>query len=632
MPEDIDPRKLMEAVKVGFEKMRHHRKVRMRILAQYVGRFYQRTMQDWREDNKAFPINLMHKAVTTLVPNLVYADPKARVTTNYMAYREYAEVLALATNHLSYEINLRHTLRQCITDAIILVGWIKTGIGTSSQTIDLDGVEHDPGQPYADRVDPDDMTIDPFARTLEEAYFIGNRFRISKTALFESELINAADIEKLGTRYDYPNWSEATTLSNSHDSMSYMAANTGLVEYVDLVEVYLPTQNLIMTVPYDPGGTGYSDKMILREVEYEGPERGPYHMLGFAFAPDNIMPVAPAQMWYDLHMMANRVARKIARQSDRQKRVLAYEASAWEDAADIVDADDGESIRVDDVDAIKEIDFGGANEEGYQYMEWAERHFSDVAMNIDLLSGSASNENTATQAEIVQANTSVRLSDMQNLVYQFTGDVMGDMMFFLHTDPLIELPLVKRTHGQDQQVHYTPEMREGDWMDYNVRVIPYSMGRQDPNIRVRRLMEFTGNGIPALGVAFQTLGPAFNMEAAVNLLGREMGIEELDQIINSEALQQMTQRMQQLLEQGVPLDQKAIKMITNPLGAQVAGVLEPGSPDAEQGARINQGQPNPRATMKSGVGPDQERNAMAQETAGELQSTYVGSQRYAGRS
>ncbi len=629
MAQEIDPRKLMEAVKVGFDKMRHHRKVRIRILSQYVGRFYQRTMQDARMDNKAFPVNLMHKAITTMVPNLVYSEPKARISTNFMAYREYAEVLALATNHLSYEINLRHTLRQTITDAIITAGWIKTGLGSSAQTIDLDGVEHDPGQPYADRVDPDDMTIDPFARTLEEAYFIGNRFRISKPALLESGLLKSEDVEKLGSRFDYPDWSEASKLSNSHDSLSYMSANNGLVEYVDLVEVYLPNELKIVTIPYDPtGGSSYGESgksPILREVEYEGPERGPYHMLGFAFAPDNIMPIAPAQIWYDLHMMANRVARKIARQNDRQKKILAYEASAWEDAADIIDADDGESIRVDDVDAIKEVDFGGAAEDGYQYMEWAERHFSDIAMNIDLLAGSGSNEATATQAEIVQANTSVRLSDMQNLVYNFTGDAMRDMMFFLHTDPLIELPLVKRSKGHDEQVHYTPEMREGDWMDYNLKVIPYSMARQDPNVRTRRLLEFTGNGIPALGVAFQTLGPAFNMEAAVNLLGREMGIDELDQIINSEALQQMTQRMQQLLEQGIPLDAKAMKMITNPLSSGVAGVME--NPETQ----MNPGQPNPRATMQSGITPDQERNARAQETAGELQSTYAGDQTFAGQ-
>lgn len=624
MPESVEPRKLMKSVQVGFDKMRHFRRARMRILTQYVGRFYQRRRQDSLESSKAYPVNFIYKAMTTLIPNLVYNDPKGRISTNYLDYRPYAESLELATNHLVYEINLRHTLRMVLTDAVILAGWLKTGIGTSGQTLDLDGTLHDPGQPYADRVDPDDMTVDPFARTLEEAYYLGNRIRVAKNYLLEHRILREKEINKLQTRYDYPNWSEATLMSHSADSANYLAVNQGPVEYVDLVEVYIPYEQKIVTIPYDPSGHGYQ-KEYLREVEYEGPETGPYHMMGFAFAPDNIMPIAPAMMWLDLHDMGNKIARKIARQAERQKTVLAYEASAWEDAADIRDADDGESIRVDNVDAIKEVSYGGANEEGYQYMEWAERHFSDIAMNIDLLSGEGTNEPTATQAEITQANTSVRLADMQNLVYSFTGGVMRDLMFFLHTDPFIQLPLVKRVNGVDQQVHYTPEMREGDWADYHLKVIPFSMARQDPNVKVRRLMEFAANVIPAFAGAMQMLGPAFNIENAISIVGREMGIEELDEIINSEVIQSQVQRMRQLLDAGVPLDPKVLKTLMNPQQGQVAGVMH-GAP----GPGMKPGQPNPGGNMRQGVTPQTEANMMHQETAGELQSTYGRANSFAG--
>ncbi|MFP3386102.1 hypothetical protein, partial [Tritonibacter sp. SIMBA_163] len=102
------------------------------------------------------------------------------VTSNFLAYRPYAEILGLATNHLANEIQLRDTLRMAITDAIFTCGWIKTGISTRGETLDIDGVGHDVGQPYADRVDPDDMTVDPWARRLEEAIFVGNRYRIAK--------------------------------------------------------------------------------------------------------------------------------------------------------------------------------------------------------------------------------------------------------------------------------------------------------------------------------------------------------------------------------------------------------------------------------------------------------------------
>jgi hypothetical protein len=80
----------------------------------------------------------------------------------------------------------------------------------------------------------------------------------------------------------------------------------------------------------------------------------------------------------------------------------------------IADADDGEAIPVENVDKIKEVKYGGTTQESYAWMDWVKNHFSEQAGNIDMLSGQGDNTNTATQAEMLQANSSVRLSDMQN--------------------------------------------------------------------------------------------------------------------------------------------------------------------------------------------------------------------------
>jgi hypothetical protein len=101
--------------------------------------------------------------------------------------------------------------------------------------------------------------------------------------------------------------------------------NGDVSEFVDLVEVYLPKEQLIVTLPFGPG---FGDDDVLRVVEYEGPERGPFHMLGFAYVPDNVLPVPPASIWYYLQVMGNRIARKIGRQAERMKTVLAYDGIA----------------------------------------------------------------------------------------------------------------------------------------------------------------------------------------------------------------------------------------------------------------------------------------------------------------
>jgi hypothetical protein len=56
----------------------------------------------------------------------------------------------------------------------------------------------------------------------------------------------------------------------------------------------------------------------------------------------------------------------------------------------------------------------------------------------------------------------------------------------------------------EQQIVYTPEMRQGEWADFNIKVEPYSMARPDPNMAVRRRLEFATNVIPAAAQAFQT--------------------------------------------------------------------------------------------------------------------------------
>jgi hypothetical protein len=597
--------KLGKAVELGFDRMKVARDARYKMLAQFVGPFYAKSKGDANSDErKASPINLMYQAVTTMVPNLVYNDPRVVATTQNLQYRPYADILGLATNHVLKKIKFRSTLRKTITDALFMAGFLKTGIAAGDATLDLG--EKSPyllGEPFADRVDPDDMVIDPMARDWDEMSFVGNRFRMARADLQNSGLYDNDMLAKLPNRYGGGVGVGATghEVAGLSGDRNVLNAYGEVAEYVDLCEIYVPDSGIIVTLPF---GQNADYSKPLRVVEYEGPECGPYHMLGFAYVPDNVLPVPPASIWYWLNVMGNRIARKIGRQAERMKRVLAYDASAVEDVQNIIDADDGETIRVDNIDGIKEVGFGGTTDEAYQYMTWVEGQFSKQAANLDLLAGAAADQNTLGQSEILQNNGQVRLQDMQALVYAFAGDVCGDVAYFLHTDPLIDLTLTRRVGGEDAQVRYTPEMREGAWLDYAIEVKPYSMARVDPNIRARRVMEFITTGIPALAQSLQLLGPAFNFEGTVELVAQDLGIDEVDQIINSPQLaarQQMEAAM--LAQGGVAPDGKA---------AQFPNVL-PG------GGRPQQ--PNPsQMGPTGGVSPAQEKNSQRQAGSADAQA------------
>jgi hypothetical protein len=80
---------------------------------------------------------------------------------------------------------------------------------------------------------------------------------------------------------------------------------------------------------------------------------------------------------------------------------------------------------------------------------------------------------------------------------------------------------------------YTPEMRQGDFLNYMLEVQPTSMAKPDPNMKVQHLLQFCTNVIPAAAQAVQILGPAFKIDAFLERVASEIGLEEFDEIIDA---------------------------------------------------------------------------------------------------
>jgi hypothetical protein len=528
----LTPQNMSKLITVSFAKTEHLKRARGKFLSQYSGRFWARSKPGDAEERKASPINLIYQAVNTLIPNLVFRDPKFKVRSNVLAYRGYADMMELAMNNLALSIHLRKELRMMIVDSLFFAAFCKTGIASTGQFITMDDQSIAVGEPFAQRVDPDDMIIDPLAKTWDQQMIVGNRFRVLRQDMLDSGLYDNDLVKNLGSRTDNKSVFEAAYMSG--DKSGELRE---VMDFVDLAEVYIPRDQRVVTIPWTKD---FIAEKYLRDVDWSGPKNGPYHMLGYAYVPDNILPIPPVSLWYDLHIMGNRIARKIARQADRLKRVLAYEGSAIQDAENIADADDGEAIKVNNLGGIKEVNYGGTTEDAYGFMEWVEKKFSDITNNLDIMSGASAGAPTATQSEMMQNNSSVRLADLQNIVYDFTQEIGHDLAFFLHTDPLIELPLIQRKQGQDQQVTYTPEMRQGQFFDYILAVQPMSMSKPDPNMKVQHLLQFATNVIPAAAQAVQILGPAFKVQAFLERIASEIGLEEFDEIIDAPTFREWT--------------------------------------------------------------------------------------------
>lgn len=560
-----DPKTLGKFVQVNTDRLRHLHQARTKLMVATAGRFF--SNKHLGED-KAAPLALLYQTVTALVPNLVFNNPKFRVRSELTDFRDYADMLSLAINKVVTDANVKDELRKVVTDSLFMAGFVKVGMADSGERITLPDGDYPLGQPSVMRVDPTDMVLDTAARSWHEQAVYGNRFRASRDDLIEF----LPDVEPDVIKKLPP--AGTTNRKTPSDLLGDAGTGTGVYDLVELVELFIPKEQRLVTLPIQGDGNA-ARPVFLRDVEWYGPDTGPYHMLGYTFLGDTLLPVPPLSILHDLQTMINRISRKIVRQSDRQKRVLAYEGEAFDDANRIAEADDGEAVRVDNIDRVREVNFGGTTDDTFTFVSWARQWFNDLGMNTDLLSGSGTDEPTATQAQIVQANSTVRLSDMQGLVQDFVGAIGRDIGWYLHHDPLIELPLIRRRSGREEQLVFSPSEQEGDFYDYQFEVEPFSMARRDPNQKVRQMLNAATAVIPAAAQAAQILGPGFRVDQFLNRIFREIGLDDFDEYLDGEAFQKWIQV--QMLSQGQ----------TDP--GKAAGSDLP----SQQG--LNPAQPNPSA-------------------------------------
>ncbi|HUU59222.1 MAG TPA: hypothetical protein VMZ50_06745 [Phycisphaerae bacterium] len=480
--------RLAEAVRAADRRMGPHRQYRRVFLRQYAGPYYVGAGGVSGVDPTGpEPLNLIYSLVSVILPHLVARNPRAMIRTPHARLRAQAEVFELAWNQLAGEIDLSRSLRTAVTDALFGAGIMKVGLGPAGDGEGLAepaGYLHDNGQPFADPVDLEDYMIDPHARTREHAAFEGNRYRLPLEYVLESGLYDRALAENLTPRRGDGDRRSASEVSGP-DTRG--PDGDGYVKYAELIDLWLPNENVVVTLPGDSDGP----QGFLREVEWYGPERGPYEVLGFYWVPDNVLPVPLVSLIFDLHVMINKIARKLGRQADRQKDLVLFDERISEEAEKVRDASDGEMVGVQNVDRYRQVSFGGANESGYEHLEFLFEQFRRIGGNTDLLGGIKPQSETLGQEEMLQANASARIEDMRGQLHDFTKRIGQKLAWYLWYDPLIELPLTKRTAAGDEiPVTFSARMREGDFLDYHFEIEPHSMGPDSPARRFRRTLEW----------------------------------------------------------------------------------------------------------------------------------------------
>jgi len=596
--EAISPRKIQEVVKSGFRRMEIYRRTRAMFVRAYVGQYYTKEYGITGEQ----PINLLFSAIRSIVPTIVSKNPRNKVVTDHLEYKEYAELQSLALDKIAYRVKLKEILRSWVVSAMFGLGIVKTGISAEGNCILVDDQLIDPGDIYVSLVDLDDFVIDPLCKSIVESSFLGNVTSIPRQYLLDNDLYNHDLVIKIPS---------ATVLQGDLRATAELSRERGgvfemkdLQDIVNVVELWVPEADALVTIP-DPREITFNEYVGI--IDYYGPKTGPYRFLSFTPPVEsNPMPIAPVSQYYDLHVAANRTFVKILDQAENQKDILLYRPSHADTAQDILDARNNEAVASDDPKSAVTVSFGGQNKGNEQMLAQLQVWFNYMSGNPDQAAGISSEAETATQANILQSNAAVSIEDARDLLYEGTSGISHDCAWYLHNDPLLDMVLARRKPGREtEQVVLTPEQRLGDIEDYIYKIVPKSMSRIDPNVRAKRMMEFMTNVMPALfntAMMSMQLGIPFNVQRALTIAADEADISESMQEIFDDPEFQQKLEMYLMLHSGGQGDSA---------GAGTPGSTRKAGPQSFQGIQQNNG-----FSMKRDItAPGQDANAAAQSGA-----------------
>ena len=519
-----DVAQLSRAVGYSRKASKVFRDNRLELMREYVGFNY----SDNGSEDKV-PVNLLELSMNIYLQRLVAQNPAVAVSTHYTKLKEIATRYELAGNHLIEEIKLGKTLETAVTAAMFCKGIVKIGLNRSK--VEVGGVYHDSGQPFTETVSMDDWIQDMTSDCDEDSQYEGNYWYPT--------------IDEAQELFPNHNWDESTSqVIRQHDKDHQISENNTTVtreEFrprVRLLDLYLKKQNLILQcTTNDSHGDEDFDPIdkVLKSFEWNGPEGGPYKKLGFASIEGNTMPVAPAMHWKDLHELTNNLFRKLGRQAERQKTVLAVAPGGDDDGKIIVNANDGDTIKVRDPRNAQEFSTGGIDQSSLAFMMVIKDLYSYLAGNLDVLGGLGAQSETLGQDQLLSASASMRIQRMQKLVTEFTTEVIEDLMWYLWYDPNPKQPdVVKTLPGFESvaiTVPFNPDDREGDYVQYNIKMEPYSMQHHSPESKMQGIRTILLEMVQPLLPMMEMQGITLDIEGLFRTVSKLSNIPEISDII-----------------------------------------------------------------------------------------------------
>ena len=515
--------RLHKAIQHSTKQLRPFREVRKSMIKDFVGSNYGQGDQVHRPETI---MNLLYQTAETYTMTLAANRPRILVSSDHPENNWFAHTFQLSLNNLIKEIHLENILRKAVMDAFFTLGIVKVYTADAG-LVQLEGEDAwvDPGKPFAENISLDDFVYDTTAPEWRKSTFALNKYRISKEkalndAAFDSDIIK--EIEASSQTRGIGDSGEVPV----REMLDGEKIEPGLEPMIDLMDVWIPKENLVITLPVG------KDSKPVRVVDWDGGENGPFHLLSLTCeVPDQIMPVSPAMNLKPLSDIINGLMRKQKRQAQRQKDIPFYQAGHHDDARRIERAGDGEWTRVDNPDSVNVMKMGGVDNNNQAFSHSLRDIFDRMAGNLQMMAGLGPQSSTLGQDRLIHGAVNKREANMQFRVVDFTAKICRDLGWLLWQDEMLEIPNEFEAAGVNVRADWSPEVREGDFLQYNFQIEPYSMMYKSPSDRVQAVTNFVTQIAMPMEQMMASAGGQIDVQELTEMYAELMDMPRLKSII-----------------------------------------------------------------------------------------------------
>jgi hypothetical protein len=476
------------------------------------------------------PINLMGMTHRAMSRGLFMRDPRAMANTQVPQWKSFSEDAVIALNQTIIESEFGRTIGEVVDQSLY-------SIGALDMTADYVGTPTGMRQKLClESVPFPDLIWDPDCNRIQDSDYIGRRIYLPIVDVRQHPLFDPKTREQVQTtRGDFRPDDRVSNFQRIGSS----PISRQLYDYVELYRVLDRRRQVLYAWP------SRQKDLKLMDMAWNGPEHGPIRFLHYTCPPGHPFPKAPMQDVYRLHRATNILLARAMRQQQAAKGVLLYNSASKDEAKDMVDALDLQSI-LQEHGALRWAHVGGAAPDTVSMAELTRKLFSYAVGNLDQLLGLGSQAPTLGQERMLSEASNANMKDMGEVVYQFVKGAVNDAYWFNVRDPKTNDTLWKKIGqtGVSYPVAWSPEKRSQiAQMRFQIDVEPYSYRARTPDGRLADLLgslQVLGGYMPMM----MAQGISIDMEAVVRTIAQYRDLPELYDVL---ILNQDPQRLMQLL-------------------------------------------------------------------------------------